>query len=324
MLRDQILPGGVLTRIASSHIRVGTFEYFAARGDTEALSLLVRHALDRHDPDAADAERPALALIEGVVSRQADLVARWMGIGFIHGVMNTDNTAISGETIDYGPCAFLDEYDPAKVFSSIDREGRYAYANQPRILLWNLARMAEALIPLIDLDEERAVTLASDAVNAFPDRFRSAWRLVFAAKLGLDAPDETDDDLIMAFLTLLADSKTDFTLAFRALTEASSGSEAPLQALVGGERLENWLAVWRQRIGTPQQAQARMAAANPVRIPRNHQVERALKAAEAFDIAPFEALMAALAEPFRPDPALAAYETPPAPGEAVTRTFCGT
>lgn len=320
--REMALPGAVLTRVAASHIRVGTFQYFAARQDTEALALLTTHALERHYPDAVGAANPALALLERVVAAQADLVARWLGVGFVHGVMNTDNTAISGETIDYGPCAFMEEYDLATVFSSIDVNGRYAYGNQPSIALWNLTRLAEALLPLIADDGEAAVALAQGVLDRFGDRFRDAYDDALARKLGL-ADEEGDAELIAGFLALMARHRTDFTLAFRRLAD----DEAALRALMQDDaELGEWLGRWRARLGLAagEKAPAALCAANPLYIPRNHLVEEALVAATGGDLAPFERLLDVVSRPFEERPGLERYTLPATPDERVLRTFCGT
>src|SRR5271170_6460712 len=224
--RDQELPGAVFARVASSHVRVGTFQYFAARGDVEAVKRLADYVVDRHDPGAAEAERPYLALLQTVVERQARLIARWMNVGFIHGVMNTDNTALSGETIDFGPCAFMDAYDPATVFSAIDEFGRYAYGNQPAIAQWNLARFAETLLPILDRESERAVELASEAVSAFAERFQAHWTAGMAEKLGISSAEDGDLDLVRAWLAAMHENGADFTLTFRQLCDAAVDEKA--------------------------------------------------------------------------------------------------
>lgn len=328
VFRDEVEPGGVFTRVARSHLRIGTFEYLASRGDLEGIELLVAYALRRHDPDRADAEIPALALLEGVMERQASLVARWMGIGFIHGVMNTDNMSISGETIDYGPCAFLDHYDPAKRFSFIDRQGRYAYGRQPDIAHWNLARLAEALLPLVDREEEPAIRLVGGVLERFPDLFRNEWEGVFSAKIGF--ADGGAAGLAATWLNLLQEQEVDFTLAFRHLRTAGweSGESPLLDLFRKPEAARDWLQLWRARlaesgIGTTE-ARATMEAANPVFIPRNHRVEEVIAAAKSEDFAPFHRLHEALQRPFEENPKFAEYENPPQPHERVTATFCGT
>ncbi len=332
IVRETLLPGAVLVRVAASHLRVGTFEYAAATGDRALLERLTAYAIERHDPEAAAAERPALALYEGVLARQAALVARWMHVGFVHGVMNTDNTTISGETIDYGPCAFMDRHDPKTVFSSIDHGGRYAYGNQPGILQWNLARLAEALLPLIDPDEERAIALATPGLQAFAERYHAAWREALDAKLGL-APaarvTPAADTLRGGLSPLLTAQRVDHTLFFRRLSEAARGDEAPVRALFAEPAaFEAWSPAWRALL--PAEPAARRAAAdamdrvNPLYVPRNHKVEEALAAAQQDDLAPLHRLLEAITRPFDERSGLEAWAEP-APAEAPPyRTFCGT
>jgi uncharacterized protein YdiU (UPF0061 family) len=321
VLREAVMPGAVLTRVAASHIRVGTFQYFAARRDTEALQALADHAIARHWPAAEGPE----GLLDAVIGAQARLVAQWMGLGFIHGVMNTDNMTISGETIDYGPCAFMDAYHPDTVFSSIDQFGRYAYANQPQVAVWNLAQFATALLPLM-ADRDAAIERFTEMVNGFSERFDAAWHAVLRAKLGLGTA--RDDDAALAFdlLERMAANEADFTRTFRAL----SGDD-PARArdeLTDPASLDPWLERWRARLDAEDRENtARMAtmqAVNPARIPRNHRVEEVITAAVAGDLGPFRTLMAALAAPFTSDPDFAPYEDPPAEEARVTRTFCGT
>jgi uncharacterized protein YdiU (UPF0061 family) len=330
--RERVLPGGVLTRVAASHIRVGTFQYFAARRDLEALRLLADHAIARHDPAAAEAEHPYQALLAGVVARQATLVAQWLQLGFIHGVMNTDNTSISGETIDYGPCAFMEAYDPAMVFSSIDHAGRYAYGNQPRIIHWNLARLAEALLPLLGEDEDSALAAAHAALGEFGPRFEAAWLAGMGRKLGLVTQEEGDAALIQALLDAMATNGADFTLTFRQLCEAALGTEgdAAIHALFTDPAgFDAWALDWRRRLerepSSPQARRDAMRAVNPAIIPRNHLVEEALNAAmERQDFAPFEAMLDAVSRPYDDRPGLERYTLPAAADERVLRTFCGT
>ncbi|MFT3809952.1 MAG: YdiU family protein [Micropepsaceae bacterium] len=310
-----MLPGAVLTRVAASHIRVGTFQYFAARRDVEALRLLADHVIQRHYPGIAGEARPYLKLFEAVLRRQAKLVAQWMVLGFIHGVMNTDNCAVSGETIDYGPCAFLDAYDPAKKFSAIDEGGRYAFGNQPGIAQWNMARFAETLLGLIDEDIEAAIAAANDVLTIFPEAFREAWTAGMRAKLGLGAAPDEDETLIGDLLNLMAAAGADFTLTFQTLTRAPHTISTLL-----GEGGEAWLARWTAR----EPDVAAMERANPVRIPRNHRIEQVIQAAEGGDFAPFHRMNAALAQPYESDPAFRDFEAPPEAGEEVARTFCGT
>jgi uncharacterized protein YdiU (UPF0061 family) len=327
--RESRLPGAVLTRVASSHIRVGTFQYFAARGDAEAVRLLADHAIARHYPEAAGADNPYRAFLDAVIAAQAELIARWLLIGFIHGVMNTDNCAISGETIDYGPCAFMDEYDPATVFSSIDRGGRYAYGNQPRIAQWNLARLAETLLSLLGSDEESTMAAAQESLAAFAPRFQTAYLAGLRRKIGITTEREGDDALTQDFLALLAADRVDFTVAFRALSSAAEDAAALRPLFADGAAFDAWAERWRLRLaeepGGPGAASAVMRAANPAFIPRNHLVEAALTAAaEQSDFAPFEALLGVLSRPYQDDPALVVYARGPREEERVLQTFCGT
>jgi uncharacterized protein YdiU (UPF0061 family) len=312
--RDGRLPGAVLTRVAPSHIRVGTFQYFAVRQDIEALQLLTGFANARHYPGAEG----ALGLLEAAVAAQAHLIAQWMALGFIHGVMNTDNCHVGGITIDYGPCAFMDDFHPGRVFSSIDRGGRYAWGNQPQIAAWNLAQFATCLLPLIDPDRDRAIALATAAVHRFGPIYEAAWLDRFRAKLGLAVAEPEDAELIEALLGRMAETEADFTLTFRALAEGTGLPAA----------FDDWRAAWQARLGregrTPGQVQDAMCAVNPAIIPRNHRIEAAIAAAVAGDFGPFEALAAALAAPFAPTPEAEPFRTPPEPHEVVTATFCGT
>jgi uncharacterized protein YdiU (UPF0061 family) len=329
VLRETMLPGAVLTRVASSHIRVGTFQYFAARQDTDALRRLADHVINRHYPDLAGAERPYHALLAGVVARQAELVARWLHIGFIHGVMNTDNTSISGETIDYGPCAFMDHYDPGQVFSSIDEQGRYAYANQPRIALWNLTRLAECLLPLMSDDQEKAIAEAQEILGAFPEKFAAAYQAGLRRKIGLFTARDGDEALVQDLLDAMAQGKADFTLTFRRLGDAAAGDASEVRALFAEPAaFDEWVARWQKRIADePQSAaerQGAMRAVNPAFIPRNHRIEAVIVAATNGDTAPFEELLKVLAKPYEDQPEFAAYADPPKPEERVCQTFCGT
>ena len=330
--RDRRLPGAVLTRVASSHIRVGTFQYFAARGDLEAVERLSGYVIDRHFPDARDAGRPRLALLEAVVERQASLIARWMQVGFIHGVMNTDNTALSGETIDFGPCAFMDAYDPATSFSAIDEYGRYAYANQPAIAQWNLARFAETLLPLVDPDPERALELASEAISAFTARYQAHWLAGMREKVGLSGKEDGDLDLVGDLLQAMHENAADFTLTFRRLCAAAADETADAEArglFANPGAYDNWAVRWRSRLavdGREPSARAKaMRAVNPAFIPRNHRVEQALDAAlDQGDFSPFAGLLTVLSRPYEDQPAFAEYADPPRTDERVFRTFCGT
>ena len=322
--RETMLPGGILTRVAASHIRVGTFQYFAASGDEDGVRLLADHAIARHYPDAATAEDPYRALLDGVVGRQAELVAHWLLVGFIHGVMNTDNCSISGETIDYGPCAFMDAYDPGAVFSSIDHHGRYAYQNQPRIALWNLTRLAECLLPLIAGGE----AAARDGLEAFAPRFQAAYALGLRRKIGLATERDGDDTLTRDLLNLMAEDKADFTLTFRrlsAIADGSAGREAAGALFRNPGPSEAWIDRWQARLMWEKTPGATMRAVNPLFIPRNHLVEAALTAAvERADFAPFHQLLDVVTKPFKDAPAHEAYATPPREEERVLQTFCGT
>ncbi|MGY8662170.1 YdiU family protein [Bradyrhizobium sp. UFLA05-109] len=332
VIRETALPGAVLTRVAASHIRVGTFQYFAVRRDTDAIRRLADHVIERHYPELRGAERPYHALLAGVVARQADLVARWLLVGFIHGVMNTDNTSISGETIDYGPCAFMDSYDPAQVFSSIDEMGRYAYANQPRIGLWNLTRLAECLLPLFSDDQEKAIEQAQEILGAFPDTFSRAYQAGLRRKVGLFTERGGDEALIQDLLDAMAKNAADFTLTFRKLSEAAADEDgvADVRAqFMNPTAFDDWAKRWRERLTSePQSAskrQAAMHAVNPAFIPRNHRVEAVIRAAvDNDDYAPFEELVKVLAKPYEDQPDYAAYSDPPLPDQRVLRTFCGT
>jgi uncharacterized protein YdiU (UPF0061 family) len=322
----------VLTRVAASHVRVGTFEYFAARGDAEALRELAAHVVERLYPEATQAGSPALALLEAVAARQARLVAQWLHVGFIHGVMNTDNMAVSGETIDYGPCAFMDEYDPATVFSSIDQRGRYAYGNQPGIAQWNLARLAETLLPQIDADESRAVARAGAVIERFGAQFDRHWLEGMRRKLGLSTAEDGDVALVHDLLEVMKASSADFTLTFRGLCAAAAepAADAALRRLFANPAaLDGWLTRWRTRLDRDPlpsgERAARMRAVNPAFIPRNHRVEQALAAAvDQGELASFLELLAVVSQPFDDSPAHAAYATPPRPEERVLQTFCGT
>ena len=340
--RERPLPGAVLTRVAASHIRVGTFEFFAARGDVQRVRRLGEYSIARHYPDLLTESEPFLALLRAVTERQAALLARWMNVGFIHGVMNTDNVTISGETIDYGPCAFMEAYDPDAVFSSIDQRGRYAFGNQPDIAQWNLARLAEALLPAISDDPERAVAMASEVIATFPAEYRKCLLRGQRAKLGLHRGEPQDDhpDTALAedWLDLLRAGRVDFTLGWRRLAGAAAGDEMPLRALFDDPHaLDGWLARWRARCasedgaeaGSPIAGRARAAAmrsVSPIVIPRNHRVEEALAAAsDESDLAPFERLLDALRQPYDEGHDGGPYAEPaPAHATANYRTFCGT
>lgn len=323
--RESPLAGGVFTRVAASHIRVGTFQYFSAQEDTEALRALVDHALARHYPAANDPANPALALLTAVITAQCDLITRWLPLGFIHGVMNTDNVAISGETIDYGPCAFMDGFHPQCVFSSIDRGARYAWGNQPSIAQWNLTRLAETLLPLIAEDRDDAIKLAEQALAVFPDRFQAGYLAAFRAKLGLAEVNDSSKEFIKSTLEILAKNEVDFTLFFRHLTRVAAGEDAAeVVALFSDETDANaWLESWRA-VASPKTELTRMQAVNPILIPRNHRIEAAIQAGYRGDFAPFNRLVDALAQPFTENAQFADLEQAPSSDERVTETFCGT
>ena len=322
VLREAELPGAVLARVASSHLRVGSFQYAAATGDTGLVRRLADHAIARHHPGAADAEHPYLALFEAVVAVQASLIARWMLIGFVHGVMNTDNMTISGETIDYGPCAFMEAYDPETVFSSIDFWGRYAYGNQPVVAGWNLARFAEALLPLLSDDVEKAVALAEASFGVFQREYDAVWSSGMRAKLGLsdaEAPDSAA--LVDDLLTLLNDNHVDYTSFFRNLGRAARGDAEPARGLfIDLAGFDAWLSRW-QALRPDADV---MDRANPIYIPRNHLVEEALTAATAGDLGPLEQLLAAVTAPYDERPGLERYASPAPEDFGKYQTFCGT
>jgi len=330
--RDTVLPGGVITRVAASHLRVGTFQFFAARDDHDALSTLTSYALLRHYPEAAGSGNDALALLEQVIDAQARLIARWLGVGFVHGVMNTDNTSISGETIDYGPCAFLDEYDPKKTFSSIDHNGRYAFANQPRIAQWNMARLAEAILPLLAGDEAKGVEIATERLERFGPRFEAAYAEVMRAKLGLATQEEDDLTLAGDLLGRMATSGVDYTVLFRQLSHAAEDPGADLEIAASFDDtayFNEWAKAWRSRLEretvTPAARAISMRRANPAFIPRNHRVEELIQAAvQRGDFEPFETLCRALERPYDDQPELSHLAEPPALEQRVRATFCGT
>lgn len=332
VFRAGAVPGAVLTRVAASHVRVGTFQFFAARGDQDAVRELLDYVIARHYPDARDASVPALAVLKAVVLRQAALLADWMRVGFIHGVMNTDNMAISGETIDYGPCAFMDHYHQNTVFSSIDRVGRYSYANQPALAQWNLARFAETLLPLIDADTDKAVGLATGVLESFTAEFNSRHFDQLCRKIGFINGGERDSDLVNRLFAAMQEASADFTLTFRRLARVveSPGSESSLRELFAqSSDFDDWLRDWRERLTSDAQGVAErgmsMRRANPAFIPRNHRVEAALSAAsEHGDFTSFYRLLGILQRPYDDQPEVADYEQPPKPSERVLQTFCGT
>ncbi len=330
--RQQFEPGAVLARVAASHIRIGTFQFFAARQDHDALLLLVDHVLERHYPGQLTAENRPLALLQSVITAQAHLLARWQLLGFIHGVMNTDNMLLSGETVDYGPCAFMDGFHPETVYSSIDHGGRYAYRNQPGIGHWNLTCLAQTLLPLIDSDTDKALAQAQEAVDSFPEQFMDAHSDGLARKLGLSSLRADDTPLVEDLFTLMAEEKADFTLTFRHLADLANpdSAETPVSGIYSPtDALAEWCERWQDRLretatGTGEHRSA-MYRANPVYIPRNHLVEAAIRAAvDEGDLAPFHALVDRLGRPFEYEASDSYYALPPRADEEVKETFCGT
>jgi len=332
IVREAVLPGAVLTRVAQSHVRVGTFQYFAARRDVEGLQNLADYVIDRHFREVRGTASPYRALLDAVIARQARLIAQWMGVGFIHGVMNTDNMSIAGETIDYGPCAFMDDYHPARVFSSIDHGGRYAFGNQPDIAHWNLACLARAILPILDADEATALEQGQAALDAFPELFQNAWNDVMRAKLGLAVPSDDDPALAHELLQAMAGAGADFTLTFRRLCDieaAPSAADAQrLEPLAASAAFEAWLQRWRQRLlrETRSDAERRLAmrAVNPAFIARNHRVEEAISRALEGDLGPLDRLLGVLQSPFADHCEASPLMRPPQPDEIVQQTFCGT
>ena len=322
--RETSLPGAILTRVARSHIRVGTFQFAALKQDRETIQALLDYTIKRHYPEIKEEQNKALFLLKAVIEKQAELITHWMRVGFIHGVMNTDNMALSGETIDYGPCAFMDTYDPGTVFSSIDHGGRYAYANQPAIAQWNLARLAETLLPLLDDDPNKAKDLAEEAIHSFGAVYKEKSLSMLRAKVGLFDEHPEDEKLITDLLDWMQQTDSDYTNTFKDLT-----NEVP----PSGERYDSdtfkeWHARWQTRVAINKQPLEAsldlMRANNPVVIPRNHKVEQALEAANSGDLQPFKDLIAALQEPYKNNPDLKPYQSPPKPDEKVCQTFCGT
>ena len=331
--RETPLPGAILTRVASSHIRVGTFQFFAARGDADGTRQLADYVIARHYPEAIGATNRYRAFLDLAISRQAELIAKWLLVGFIHGVMNTDNMSIAGETIDYGPCAFMDTFHPATVYSSIDITGRYAYGNQPRIAHWNLVRFAQALLPQLGDDEDAAINAAQEAIETFPARFEAAYLAGLGRKLGLAQEREGDMALAQDLLDRMAKNKADFTLTFRRLSDsAGAGPDAngPIRSLFDDPAaFDGWAAKWRQRLaqegGTAAERRAAMRAVNPAFIPRNHRVEAAIAAAQnGSDFTLLDELLTALAAPYDDRPEFAQYADPPRTDQVVRETFCGT
>jgi serine/tyrosine/threonine adenylyltransferase len=335
VIRETFFPGAIFTRVAASHLRVGTFQHFAAQGDTDATRILTDYAIARHYPDASQSKQPYRSFLDGVIARHADLVAQWLLLGFVHGVMNTDNTSISGETLDYGPCAFLEEYDPAKVFSSIDQMGRYAYGNQPRIALWNLTRLAEAILPILAIEQgskESALSSANEALSAFAPQFEAAQVAGLRRKLGLSTEREGDLALAQDLLNRMAVNRADFTLTFRRLCAAAASLEGDAgvrELFANPESYDAWAVQWRRRTETEsipgEVRSAQMRQANPAYIPRNHRVEQAIEAAvERQDFQPFEQLLDVVTHPWEDRPGREHYATPAPPDEQVLQTFCGT
>lgn len=333
VMRQRPEPGGVLTRVAASHVRIGSFEYLFGLRDFEALRALADYVIARHYPDLAESEQPYRDLLEAVALRTADLVVEWMRVGFIHGVMNTDNMSIAGETLDYGPCAFMDSYHPNTVFSSIDLNGRYAYGRQPTIAHWNLARLAETLLPLIDEDPDAALPIAVEALEAYEPRFTVSYRAAFRRKLGLREAREGDDALTLELLKRMAEQRADFTLTFRRLSELKrvpgEADGAVRDLFEDPAALDAWVVDWRERLTAEDSDDAArrelMRAANPAYIPRNHRVEQAIEAVvERGDLAPVEELLTVLSAPYGDHPELAHLAEPPKPEEVVHQTFCGT
>ncbi|MEL6594432.1 MAG: YdiU family protein [Pseudomonadota bacterium] len=314
VLRETPLPGAILTRVAASHIRVGTFQYFASRTDAPALQALVDHCIARHYPDADGPQ----GLLDAVVQAQATLIAKWMSLGFIHGVMNTDNCAISGETIDYGPCAFMDAYHPETKFSSIDQFGRYAYNNQPDIAAWNLAQLATSLLQLMP-DRDAAIESFTESVNSFIPAFQKAYGAIFMSKIGISEVQQGDMALVTDLLDRMAANQADFTNTFRGLSEGGARDQ-----FVDPTAFDGWAEGWTTRIASEPASQAVMRAANPAIIPRNHRIEEMIQAAVAGDYAPFERLNTALATPYTLDQTHHDLTTPPTEQEIVHQTFCGT
>jgi serine/tyrosine/threonine adenylyltransferase len=331
VFREVALPGAVLTRVAASHVRVGTFQYFAARGDQDAIRALLEYVIARHYPAAGEADVPALAVLKEVTQRQVALVADWMLLGFIHGVMNTDNMAISGETLDYGPCAFMDGYDVKTVFSSIDHTGRYAYANQAVIAQWNLARFAETLLFLIDPDPEKAVSLATEAIEPFVVQFDAHFLAGMRHKIGLSSAENGDAELVKRLLITMQESQADFTLTFRRLALAAEDPDrvpGVRELFTQNSKVDGWLRDWQERLACDPQTAAERAAGmrqvNPAFIPRNHRVQAALDAADGGDYSLFRKFLAILQRPYDDQKAVDEYSQPPQPSERVLKTFCGT
>ena len=330
--RETVLPGAVLTRVASGHVRTGTFQYFAMRGDEKAITKLADYVIDRNYPEVKEKQNKYLKLLEKVMDRHAQLVTKWLNVGFIHGVMNTDNMALSGETIDYGPCAFMDSFNKTQVFSSIDHAGRYSYGNQPQIVQWNLARLAETLLPLIDKKEDSAVEMAKDIIESYSGRFKEFWLAGMRQKLGLFNSEPEDENLIESLLNIMHENEADFTLTFRRLCHAALGKKIDrnhINLFKDEEAFNKWSNSWRSRLSresaSPEERVNLMRNVNPAVIPRNHRVEHALNAAvENSDYGPFEKLVDVLSSPYEEIKENDEFMLPPKPGEHILQTFCGT
>ena len=324
VLRETSLPGAILTRVAKSHIRVGTFEFAAAQGDKSLVETLLDYTINRHDPDLKESKNKALDFLHRIMDRQADLIVHWMRVGFIHGVMNTDNMAISGETIDYGPCAFMDLYDPNTVFSSIDHMGRYAYANQPVIAQWNIARLAETLLPLIDQNMDKAVSIAEQKINDFPDIYKGKWLAMMRMKLGLAEEKMGDEKLISDLLHWMQKNYADFTNTFRDLSQENK----PSGKIFNNKEFVEWYESWQIRLKKNAKplkwSLSLMKKNNPAVIPRNHKVEEALEAANIGNLKPFQSLLSVLNKPYEDHENSKSYKRPPVPSERIYQTFCGT
>ena len=322
--RETELPGAILTRIAGSHIRVGTFEFTSLQADKKVTQALLDYLIDRHFPEIKEKDNQPFALLEAVIHQQAELITHWMRVGFIHGVMNTDNMALSGETIDYGPCAFMDAYDPKTVFSSIDHLGRYSYMNQPKIAQWNLARFAETLLTLIDKDLNKSVELAEELINKFPEVYQEKWLNMMRSKLGLFQTHESDVQLVSDLLDWMVDNNADYTNTFRSLSHL----ERPNSGVYQSETFQSWYKRWQNRLQKNSESIESsidlMKSRNPAVIPRNHKVEEALESANNGNLKPFEDLVSILKEPYTDRAALAAYKNPLKPGATDYKTFCGT
>jgi len=332
VFRETVLPGAVLTRVASGHVRTGTFQYFALRDDKKAITKLADYVIDRHYPEVKESRNTYLKLLEKVMDRHAQLVTKWLHVGFIHGVMNTDNMALSGETIDYGPCAFMDSFNKTQVFSSIDHSGRYSYGNQPQIVQWNLARLAETLLPLIDKKQESAVEMAKEVIELYSERFKEYWLSGMRRKIGLFSSEQEDEKLIESLLNIMHENEADFTLTFRSLSDTafdSKNNRKIRNLFKDAGAFDNWSESWLSRLScestSPEERLKLMRKVNPAFIPRNHRVEQALNAAiENLDYGPFEKLVDVLSSPYEEIKEKDEFMLPPKPGEHVSQTFCGT